>query len=469
MKQAITESIKATKKDALELRLLLLSVFLLTTAGTVTTAQAQIPVILDDVGNSQWAAKCGQTGGYDACENLADQNLKGIGIPASPHMTAYYLLQACKYGNYEMCEFAYDMAKSDPKSIYIRGEAAQILCLKSNHNYCVVAYSLFSNPKKPPYIPQMVSESLEVGCEKGGALSCSRLGPWYDDYKPPQGVAPNLTKALHGYSKACQVESGDDPQLSDKTLASMCYFTYKYNLAVKGSADYQDKAEDAFIRSCEFGHADTCETVMSSFLHGINDVRKDEKKAASAAKRACELGVSSGCNFVGHSFMEKEDFKTALTYYGPSCESSQDPQTCKGALTAAYYATSPKDASTTKYAKLACDAGDGWACFTYGYNTFWLSSNGNLAFFQKSCDLGHEDGCDEVTRQQKQAKRNEAIKEHNKRVYNKQMRPPVVRDQPKTWDDLMRESQNYWSNWKPSYCSNYTKAGVTSKVECADY
>jgi len=287
MSQAITESIKETKMGLGKLRLLLLSVFLLTTVSTLTTAQAQIPVILEDVGNSQWAAKCGQTGGYDACENLADQNLKGIGIPASPHMTAYYLLQACKYGNYEMCEFAYDMAKSDPKSIYIRGEAAQILCLKSNHNYCVVAYSLFSNPKKPPYIPQMVSESLEVGCEKGGALSCSRLGPWYDDYKPPQGVAPNLTKALHGYSKACQVESGDDPQLSD-----------------------------------------------------------------------------------GHSFMEKEDFKTALTYYGPSCESSQDPQTCKGALTAAYYATSPKDASTTKYAKLACDAGDGWACFTYGYNTW---------------------------------------------------------------------------------------------------
>jgi len=329
MKQAITESIKATKKDALELRLLLLSVFLLTTAGTVTTAQAQIPVILDDVGNSQWAAKCGQTGGYDACENLADQNLKGIGIPASPHMTAYYLLQACKYGNYEMCEFAYDMAKSI---------------------------------RKNRHISRKWSAKVWKSAVKKGA-------PYH-----------------------------------------------AHDLALGMMIINQDKAEDAFIRSCEFGHADTCETVMSSFLHGINDVRKDEKKAASAAKRACELGVSSGCNFVGHSFMEKEDFKTALTYYGPSCESSQDPQTCKGALTAAYYATSPKDASTTKYAKLACDAGDGWACFTYGYNT-----------------------------------------------------PPVVRDQPKTWDDLMRESQNYWSNWKPSYCSNYTKAGVTSKVECADY
>jgi TPR repeat protein len=469
MKPAITKKVKAAKRVPLWVRLQLLSLGLLTALGASATVQAQIPVILDDIGNPEWAAECGQAGGYSSCENLADQNLKGTGIPASPHMTAYYLLQACKYGTYEMCEYAYGMAETRPESVYIRGEAAQILCLKSNHNYCVVAFSLFSNPDKPTYIPQLVSQSLEVGCAKGNALSCSRLGPWYDDYNPPQGVAPDLNKALYGYSQACLVESGSDPELDDEDLASMCYFTYKYGLDLQSGPDDQDKAEDAFIRSCQFGNAETCETVMSSFFHGINGVRQDDGKAAMASERACDLGVSSGCNFVGHSFLKDEDYATALTYYGPSCESSPDLQTCMGALTAAYYATSPKDASTTQYAELACEEGNGWACFTYGYNTFWLSSNGNLPIFQKSCDLGYQDGCAEVTRQEQQAERNVEIDAYNERVYNEQMRPPVAIAQPQTWDDLMRESQNYWNNWKPSYCSNYTRAGVTSKVECSDY
>ena len=332
------------------LRFNLFSFSILSLLFSAGAAQAQIPVKLKDVGNAQWAAQCGQTNGYDACENLADQNLKGTGVPANPHMTAYYLLQACKYGKYEMCEFAYGMAQTQPESNFILGEASLILCEKSNPQYCAIPYTLFSKQDKPNYMPELVSAALEKGCDKGEPFSCSLLGPWYDDYKPPKGVVPNLTKALNGYSRACEAEPGSNPNLDKADISSMCYFTYKYSIDLKSPANYQDIAEEAFIRSCQFSSSsDTCETAMSSFFHGINDVRKSNGKVLRVAQGACDLGAASGCEFVANSLYQKKDYAAALPLYSTACDSSPALNTCKGAALAAFQAKGSKDAMTTKY------------------------------------------------------------------------------------------------------------------------
>ena len=455
----------------LRLNLILFSSMIL--FGSATAAHAQIPVKLSDVGNPQWAAQCGQPGGYGACENLADQNLKGKGVPASRHMTAYYLLQACKYGKYEMCEFAYGMAEKQPESNFILGEASLILCEKSNPQYCAVPYTLFSKQDKPNYMPELVGKALEKGCDKGDVYSCSLSGPWYDDYKPPKGVTPNLTKALNGYSRSCKAEPGSNPNLDKDDISSMCYFTYKYSTELKLPSNYQDISEEAFIRSCEFSSSSaTCETAMSSFFHGINDVRKSDSKALRVAQGACDLGASSGCEYVANSLYQKKDYASALGLYSASCDTSPSLNTCKGAALTAFEAKGLKNAMTTKYAQLACEQGDGWSCYVYGSNTFYLTSDGNRSFFQKACDLDFQQGCDEVVRQKEQAARNVQINEYNERVYNQQMSPPSYTPTP-TWDDYMRAGQAYWSNWKPSYCSNRSITSrdgrTTTRAECADY
>jgi len=446
--------------------------FVSTFCGVASFAHAQIPVKLPDVGNSQWAAKCGQTGGYEACENLADQNFKGTGVTKSPHMTAYYLLQACKYGNYEMCEFAYGMAETQAESKFIQGEASLILCEKTNPQYCAVPHSLFSNESKPQYMPRLVSRSLEMGCDKDDAVSCSKLGPWYDDYKLPRGVTVDLGKALTGYSKACQTDIISNPVLSEKDIASMCYFTYKYSTQLKSPTNFQDIAEDAFIRSCQFGNSDTCETALSSFVHGINDIRKNNTKAVKVAQRTCDLGVSSGCDFVAISLFEKKDFTGAFDAFSKSCDTSPSLNSCVGAANTAFRVKGEKSALTTKYTKLGCEQGDGWSCYTYGFNTFYLTENGNRPFFQKACDLNYAEGCAEVRRQEEQEVRNAQIDDYNEHVRLQQLNPPTYTPAP-SWDDYMRAGQEYWRNWKPSYCSNRSITSrdgrTTTRAECTDY
>ncbi len=445
----------------------LLSSVIALTIWFTAPAHAQIPVQIEGSGNPEWLAACGQQGGYQACELLADQHLKGNGVPASPHMTAYYLLQACKYGNWEMCVFAYGMAETQPQSIYIQGEAAMLQCQNANTAYCRGIRALFSDETKAHYEPRFVGAALSAGCNRGDVQVCALMGQWFDDYQTPAGFAANLNLALTGYASACNASSEEDGVDGD-FLSSNCHFAYKYGVQIGATAEARAAAEQALVRSCETGRFASCELAMSSFHHGVNGVSQNEALAARMGSLSCVRGRDDYCELSAYLLEQQEEYGVALQIWGDLCETSPGVRPCLGAARASYFSQGRENAQTTQFAQKACEFDDGWACYIYAQNTFYLGSNGNRSLFEKSCRLGFEQGCAEVTRQREQAARNEEIRRYNESNLAAQQQEAYATQAPPTWDDYMAAGHAYWTNWKPSYCQWYTSGGVTSKAECAN-
>jgi len=437
---------------------------------------------LPDLGNPEWIAQCGQDGGYEACENLADQHLKGLdGVPESQLYTAYYLLKACRYGNLEMCEYATGMvldennrAVEDPRSLQIYKEAMSIRCLHADPLMCIGVAATFSDEDKPSYDPDFVGHSYVIGCERGLASACFWQGLWFNPLHNKTNVTPNVENSLTGYRRTCMSEPGDDQFLDADDVTFGCYMSYHYLKGGEGVAAEPDQAEHALYRSCDYGDADNCELAASSFHHGVNSVEKNPVSARAMATRGCELGNMGACAIEGSLSYEDKDHLKSFTAFQKACDANATQFNCGMAAATAYHAFGEKSNTTTTYSKAGCDAGDGWSCYSFAANTFWLDGeNFNRSIFAKSCSLGYQDGCSEVERLDAQAASNAAIDRRNEQMLADLQKPIAPVQRVPTLGEQIQAFGNSFQDWKPSYCSNSSITSrdgrTTTRAECADY
>lgn len=394
-------------------------------------AFAQSPVNMQDSGNPEWIAQCGKSGGYSACENLADQHFRGTGVPKNLRMTAYYLLKACRYGNMDMCAFSGKMANEQVNDMAIYGEALARLCEFSDPSNCTLVWSKFKDPKTPYYSPAFVGGALEKGCENGSGYACYLMANWYDDYKLPPNVRMDANKASIGFQRTCMSEPSDK-NMSRAKVKFGCYAAYKYLLGKDGVVKDIAQSKEAFLRTCDMADdAQTCEIVASSFYHGTNGMTQDHSVALPMSERACNMGSEIFCSTAGYLHAEKDQQSKAFEYYKKGCDKFPNEYNCAGAATRSYLANGEKNQVTTDYALKACNQGDGWSCFVYGTNTFYLSSNGNKQWFSKACENGLQDGCEEVKRREEyEANRN-----------NPQYNCPRASCETRTWAEFLKDER----------------------------
>jgi hypothetical protein len=159
-------------------------------------------------------------------------------------------------------------------------------------------------------------------------------------------------------------------------------------------------------------------------------MEKDPSASAAMAERACDLGGSNiFCALAGYYYAEQNEQAKAFPLYAKACDQKLVMNDCIAATTTAYFALGEKNQATTDYALKACNQGDGWSCYLYGTNTFFLSSEGNKDWFKKACDNGSEQGCDEVKR------RAEYEENRNDPSYN----CPRASCETRTWAEFLRD------------------------------
>ena len=394
-------------------------------------AFTQTPVNIQDAGNPEWIAQCGQQGGFGACENLADQHFRGNGVPKDLRMTAYYLLKACRYGNMDMCAYSATMAIEEVNDIPIYGEAVARMCEFGDPINCAYVWNGFKDPDTPHYNPAFVGRALETGCNNGSGYLCYLMGNWYDDYKPAPQVSSDANKASIGFQRTCMSDPSD-PNLDRSKIKFSCYGAYKYLLGKDGAPTDLAQAKEAYLRTCEMADdVETCDIVVSSFFHGNNGMEQDHSATLSMAERSCELGSEFSCGLVAYSYILADNKPKAFSLYAKGCDTNPNKNDCTGAATTSFSLNGEQAQTTTEYALKACELGDGWACFVYGANTFYLTTDGNKEWFQKSCNYGLAEGCQEV------ARREEYEKNRNDPRYN----CPRASCETRTWAEFLKDER----------------------------
>lgn len=448
----------------------------------VPTAMAMEPANLPDRGNPEWIAQCGQEGGYQACENLANQHLKGLdGVPVSRTYTGYYLLKACRYGNLEMCEYAvgmvYDDAgnlSDDPGAPSIFKEAIAIRCVAGDPLVCIAGVGPFRDEDKPNYDPDYVGKSYSIGCDRGLASACFSQGLWFSPFGSTEGVTADAEKSLLGYRRACISEPGDDKFIDAEDVAFGCYMSYHFLKGGEGVPAEPDQAEHALYRSCDIGDAENCELAASSFHHGVNSVQKNPVSARAMAKRGCELGSMVACEMEGNFAYSDEDYPVSYAAYSQACDAVPSENNCTMAASTAYFAFGEDHNNTTKYAKAACELGDGWSCYSYANATYWLDGDRhNRHLYAKACSLSYTPGCDMVEELDAVAARNAEIDRRNEQMIADLQRPVQPTPRTPTLGEQIEALGNSFKDWKPSYCKNSSITSrdgrYTTRPECADY
>lgn len=438
------------------------------------------PASLPDLGNPEWIAQCGQDGGYSACENLADQHLKGLdGVPQSKIYTGYYLLKACRYGNLEMCEYATGMVVgddnkvvSDSRALPIFKEAMAVRCMHGDPLTCIAGATQFADKDTEEYDPAFVGNSYVIGCDRGLPSSCFMQGLWFSPFAPQEGVSTSAELSLTGYRRSCISEAGEDKYFDADDVTFGCYMSYYFLKGGEGVPAEPDQAEHALYRSCDYGNADNCELAASSFHHGVNSVQKNPVSARAMATRGCELGNIGACMIEGNLAYSDENYTKSFGAYQKACDADARGDSCSMAAVNAYYAFGDNHQTTTDYAKAGCDSGDGWSCFTYASNTFWLDGeNFNRHIYAKSCELGYDAGCEQVKALDETAARNAAIDRRNEQMIADLQRPIVPTQREPTLGEQIEALGNSFRDWKPSYCSNSSitsRDGLfTTRPECA--
>ncbi|HIG23270.1 MAG TPA: sel1 repeat family protein [Henriciella marina] len=448
----------------------------------VPTAMAMEPASLPDRGNPEWIAQCGQEGGYQACENLANQHLKGLdGVPVSRTYTGYYLLKACRYGNLEMCEYATGMVVGDdnkpvdePAALSVFKEAMAVRCINGDPVTCIAGAITFNDEDHAAYDPDYVGNSYAIGCERGSPSACFAQGLWFSPFSPPKGVQVDAEKSLIGYRRACISEPGDDAYFDAEEVSFGCYMSYYFLRGGEGVPAEPEQAEHALYRSCEMGNANNCEFAASAFHHGVNSVEKNPVSARTMAQKGCELGNMGACAIEGQLAFTDENYAKSFAAYQQACDAEPSDANCPMAAVAAYRGFGAENAKTTEYARAACDTGDGWACYTYASNTFWLDGDRhNRHLYAKSCSLGFSQGCDFVEELDARAARNAEIDRRNEQMIADLQRPVQPIQRTPTLGEQIEALGNSFKDWKPSYCSNSSitsRDGLsTTRPECADY
>lgn len=435
--------------------------------SSATPLPDRFNITLTETGNPAWLDMCGKpgpAGGEEAyaCELLADQHLNGNGVPVSRRMTAYYLLKACRYGDYEMCQYAFGMTDQLPENSDIAGEAALILCKATNPQACAVAAANYKRQDQPFYDPDRAIYALQSGCDQNEHLNCLLLADFLDGEEVPPDVTPDLNRALALNEGLCRAE----PALEDdiRNYANACWRTHRMLSGDEGLENNQMLSSWALIRACEFdpGEFGSCDYAGASFYLGGNGVEKNERTAATMWVRSCEQGRQADCVNAGRAFAQWGDDETAYKLQSASCDETPSRDACGGAALSAAHHFGASHELTTKYSKIACDNDDGWACYQYASNTYYLGVVDplNRFEFQKACNLGFAAGCEEVARQEY----NDQVEASNKAARERLPSPNTQFVMP----SLATASHNYWANWKPSYCKDYTRGGFTTKAECAD-
>lgn len=379
--------------------------------------------------------------------------------------------EACAAGEIAACRWAVENSRR--KNLDVYRSALINGCAMGERMFCGEGHVYFANRANPDYEPQTAGVLARTGCENGFEDLCYRAGTFYN--LNLGGTPPELARqyALPALTIACAAKP-NGKFLTIKQIQNACIILRNdyYDL----DAPVTSETQQTLMNGCNAGLAYMCSSAAQYFMKGSGDVQAELESAKTYYERACDLDDYMSCAYRGAiAYFNEQDATKALSFAGPACmriEKRLEGYACELASTLSYYAEPPSGLSKEGILSKACNMNLFEGC--EGMATLAQQSQVPAKmrdYGGKACQLGSDWGCTvvenagKIERNAANAEAFREMREQADREWKARMAASNAQYNQRS-QTLATATHEYWSNWKPSYCEDYTKAGFTSKIEC---
>jgi hypothetical protein len=315
---------------------------------------------------------------------------------------------------------------------------------------------------------------VKLGCAGKDAYLCYLQGGIYGQFNTSKLELNDATLAQEGYYLACKHGKGVK-FLNENLRALACHGAYYL-----GGDNYQYNPNEAYRRfgikqSCVMGNKENCDRAIYAFYYGRMSFDRQIEEAGLLAEHLCVQGQADYCGQAAKMWRESGQNDRAILFSKLLCEKHPSGKNCAMGFHTAREIYGEDAPQTQRAAKEACNNKSGNACWYLAARTDGYKRGSTNDVYIKACKYG----VDEICNYLKQMNEYFLIKDENDAIRREQAlakkeaqshakRQQAANRSAPTWAHYAAASSTYWSNWKPSYCSNYTKGMYTSKVECAN-
>ena len=242
-----------------------------------------------------------------------------------------------------------------------------------------------------PAVQAQQSQS-QAACSAGDAEACFYTGA---EYAQGQGVPENKRRAVDFFLRACDLGVPDGCNTAG-VLVSLGQGNLQQN--VRQGVEYM-------ARACTMGHEDGCSRSLGHYI-SANSQARDYGRAIATARAGCEAGVENPClwgldwSYDGNNgeYPQMIDMPTAGWFAERACDNYRD---IKGCDVAARLYANPEFATFDpekglRYSLIRCDeqqsGGDcrNVAAVYISIGEHQLGAN----YYQRACSHGNAEGCE---------------------------------------------------------------------------
>lgn len=365
--------------------------------------------------------------------------------------------------NAKSCDIAADIAHDMLKDSNLALELYAQKCDEGLPQYCGAAVLLTKDPKSNLYNIALAQKYSVKGCAAKDAYLCYQQGSLHSPFT--EGSLLNGALAQEGYYLACRYGKGVK-HISERRRSQGCFSAYFMGEGGTGDFDLNPNPDYRLFglkTACVIDNK-YCERAVSSLYHGLWGIERQIEEAGLLAEHLCVQGDYTYCGQASAMWRESGQYGRAIRFSALLCEKYPSGDNCTMNFLTAYSIYGDEAPETVHAANDACDNKSGIACAYLGALGEGYQHGSTDDVYTKACNYGIQNMCDYI----KEVNSYHARKKRREQARNDaQAREQQIKHSSYT-PDFASAARAYWSNWKPSYCSNYTKGGITNKVECAN-
>lgn len=307
-----------------------------------------------EYGTRECIHACAERGDAESCLKLGVMAYQGDLVPKSMDTAAGAFMKACEKGNAKGCTLLGDVIANTKKDYALVAKLWTKACNDGEENACAGLGALHLMGAGIEKDAKKASNLLFRGCEGGNRDACSNLGMLY---LGGNGMAKDLGVATKLFKLACDGDSA----------VGCSNYGYMVEFGKGGTDKDASKATLGYAKACRLDQRSCLWLGVAKQLG--KGTPKDDDGAMTLFKTSCKEGQPTACALLKayvdpSTKIDPEELKRLGQIFLGTCKEGSERDCTQVAIYAMALGSKDDGADVLK---VACKAGDDWACLLQKY------------------------------------------------------------------------------------------------------